>query len=63
MTNSCNADRQSELFPELIPHTGHGSGSAMAAMLMKRREVATEPAPLLAGMPQDAKDWESPKAD
>ena len=35
---------QPDLFPDLLAHTGRGSGSAMAAMLRQRREVATEPA-------------------
>jgi hypothetical protein len=38
---------QEDLFPELISHSGHGSGSAMAAMLRKRREVAVEPVPCM----------------
>jgi len=46
MTNSQVPGFQADLFPELIAHTGHGSGSAMAAMLRQRREVATEPVPL-----------------
>jgi len=45
--NSPPSDRQEDLFPELIPHSGHGSGSAMAAMLRKRREVAVEPVPFI----------------
>lgn len=46
MNNPLSAG-QSDLFPELIPHSGHGSGSAMVAMLRKRREVATESASLV----------------
>jgi hypothetical protein len=46
MTNTQDPGFQADLFPELIAHTGQGSGSAMAAMLRQRREVATEPLPL-----------------
>ncbi len=47
MTDSHASGFQADLFPDLIAHTGRGSGSAMAAMLRQRREVASEPAPLL----------------